>query len=134
MPQLLIARRGWDLRAVVRAIRGGLPFYYLPDIDGGASNSIFVPFMGVPTATLPMVSRLARMIGARVVMTVTEQTRDGYVLHIEPPWDDFPGPSIESDTERMNREIERWVRRLPDQYLWTHRRFKTRPPGAPPIY
>jgi len=134
MPQLLIARRGWDLRAVVRAIRGGLPFYYLPDIDGGASNSIFVPFMGVPTATLPMVSRLARMIGARVVMTVTEQTRDGYVLHIEPPWDDFPGPSIESDTERMNREIERWVRRLPDQYLWTHRRFKTRPADAPSIY
>ncbi len=90
--------------------------------------------MGVPTATLPMVSRLARMIGARVVMTVTEQTPDGYVLHVEPPWDNFPGPSVEQDTERMNREIERWVRRLPDQYLWTHRRFKTRPPGAPPIY
>jgi KDO2-lipid IV(A) lauroyltransferase len=134
MPQRLIARRGWDLRAVVRAMREGLPFYYLPDIDGGPSNSIFVPFMGVPTATLPMVSRLARMIGARVSMTVTEQTRDGYVLHVEPPWDDFPGPSVESDTERMNREIERWVRRLPDQYLWTHRRFKTRPPGAPSIY
>ena len=134
MPQLLIARRGWDLRAVVRAMRDGLPFYYLPDIDGGASNSIFAPFMGVPTATLPMVSRLARMIGARVVMTVTEQTPDGYVLHVEPPWDNFPGPSVEQDTERMNREIERWVRRLPDQYLWTHRRFKTRPPGAPPIY
>jgi KDO2-lipid IV(A) lauroyltransferase len=134
MPQRLIARRGWDLRAVVRAMRDGLPFYYLPDIDGGASNSIFAPFMGVATATLPMVSRLARMIGARVVMTVTEQTPDGYVVHVEAPWDDFPGPSIEHDTERMNREIERWVRRLPDQYLWTHRRFKTRPPGAPSIY
>jgi Kdo2-lipid IVA lauroyltransferase/acyltransferase len=134
MPQRLIARRGWDLRAVVRAMRDGLPFYYLPDIDGGASNSIFAPFMGIPTATLPMVSRLARMIGARVVMTVTEQTPDGYVVHVEPPWDDFPGHSVEQDTERMNREIERWVRRLPDQYLWTHRRFKTRPPGAPSIY
>jgi Kdo2-lipid IVA lauroyltransferase/acyltransferase len=134
MPQRLIARRGWDLRAVVRAMRDGLPFYYLPDIDGGASNSIFAPFMGVATATLPMVSRLARMTGARVMMTVTEQTPDGYVLHVEPPWDNFPGPSVEGDTERMNREIERWVRRLPDQYLWTHRRFKTRPPGAPSIY
>jgi KDO2-lipid IV(A) lauroyltransferase len=134
LPQRLIARRGWDLRAVVRAMRDGLPFYYLPDIDGGASNSIFVPFMGVSTATLPMVSRLARMIGARVVMAVTEQTPDGYVLHVEPPWDNFPGASVEEDTERMNREIERWVRRLPDQYLWTHRRFKTRPPGAPSIY
>jgi Kdo2-lipid IVA lauroyltransferase/acyltransferase len=133
-PQLLIARRGWDLRTAVRAMRDGLPFYYLPDIDGGAANSIFVPFMGVPTATLPMVSRLARMIGARVVMAVTEQTRDGYVYRVEAPWEDFPGPSVEHDTERMNREIERWVRRLPDQYLWTHRRFKTRPPGAPSIY
>jgi Kdo2-lipid IVA lauroyltransferase/acyltransferase len=134
MPQRLIARRGWDLRAVVRAMRDGLPFYYLPDIDGGASNSIFAPFMGVSAATLPMVSRLARMIGARVMMMVTEQTPDGYVLHVEPPWDNFPGASVEEDTERMNREIERWVRRLPDQYLWTHRRFKTRPPGAPSIY
>jgi KDO2-lipid IV(A) lauroyltransferase len=135
MPQRLIARRGWDLRAVVRAMRDdALPFYYLPDIDGGASNSIFTPFMGVATATLPMVSRLARMIGAKVVMTVTELTPDGYVIHVEAPWEDFPGPSVEEDTARMNREIERWVRRLPDQYLWTHRRFKTRPPGAPSIY
>jgi KDO2-lipid IV(A) lauroyltransferase len=134
IPPVLIARRGSDLRAVVRGLREGLPFYYLPDIDGGKSNSIFVPFMGVPTATLTMLSRLARMTGARVMMTVLEQTQDGYVMHLEPPWEDFPGPSVESDTERMNREIERWVRRMPDQYLWTHRRFKTRPPGAPSIY
>jgi KDO2-lipid IV(A) lauroyltransferase len=133
-PQRLIPRRGWDLRAAMRAMREGMPFYYLPDIDGGPSNSIFVPFMGVTTATLPMLSRLARMTGARVVMAVTEQTPDGYVFHVEPPWEGFPGPSVEHDTERMNREIERWVRRLPDQYLWTHRRFKTRPPGAPSFY
>ena len=131
---VLIARRGADLRAAVRAMREGLPFYYLPDIDGGPSNSIFVPFMGVPTATLPMVSRLARMTGARVMMTVTEQTDEGYVMHVEAPWEDFPGASVEHDTERMNREIERWVRRLPDQYLWTHRRFKTRPPGEASFY
>jgi Kdo2-lipid IVA lauroyltransferase/acyltransferase len=133
IPPVLIAR-GADLRAAVRAMRDGLPFYYLPDIDGGASNSIFVPFMGVPTATLPMLSRLVRMTGSRVVMTVIEQTRNGYVMHLEPPWEDFPGPSVGDDTERMNREIERWVRRLPDQYLWTHRRFKTRPPGEAPFY
>jgi KDO2-lipid IV(A) lauroyltransferase len=131
---VLIARRGADLRTAVRAMRRGLPFYYLPDIDPGESNGIFVPFMGVDTATLPMVSRLARMTGARVMMTVTEQTAEGYVMHVETPWEDFPGPSVEHDTERMNREIERWVRRLPDQYLWTHRRFKTRPAGAEPFY
>jgi KDO2-lipid IV(A) lauroyltransferase len=131
---VLIARRGADLRAALRALRAGLPFYYLPDVDSGDANSIFVPFFGIAAATLPMVSRLARSIGAKVVMTVTEQTPDGYVLHVEPPWEGFPGASIEEDTARMNREIERWVRRMPDQYLWTHRRFKTRPPGHASIY
>jgi len=81
-----------------------------------------------------MVSRLARLNGARVVLSVTEMTDDGYVLHFEAPWRDFPGAGVEDDTERMNREIERWVLRLPDQYLWTHKRFKTRPPGSPPFY
>ncbi len=131
---VLIARRGADLRGVLRAMRGGLPFYYLPDMDYGDGNSIFVPFFGVPAATLPMVSRLARSIDAKVVMTVTEQTPEGYVLHVEPPWTDFPGASVEQDTARMNREIERWVLRMPDQYLWTHRRFKSRPVGAASLY
>jgi len=132
---LLIPRRGAsELKEVLRAMKDGLPFYYLPDMDNGAVNSIFVPFFGVPAATIPMVSRLARVNGAKVVMAVTEMTADGYVLHLEAPWDDFPGASVEADTERMNREIERWVHRLPDQYLWTHKRFKTRPPGAAPLY
>jgi len=131
---VLIAKHGFDLRTALRALRGALPFYYLPDVDNGANNSIFVPFFGVPAATLPMVSRLARSTGARVMMAVTEQTPDGYLVHLEAPWDDFPGASVEEDTARMNREIERWVLRMPDQYLWTHRRFKTRPPGAAKLY
>lgn len=131
---VLIPRRGADLRTAIRAMREGLPFYYLPDMDNGDANSIFVPFFGVEAATLPMVTRLAKTVGARVVLAVTEQVDDGYVLHISAPWDAFPGDSIEADTERMNQEIEAWVQKLPDQYLWTHRRFKTRPHGAPSIY
>jgi KDO2-lipid IV(A) lauroyltransferase len=132
---VLIPRRGAsELKEVLRAMKAGLPFYYLPDMDNGPTNSVFVPFFGRPAATIPMVSRLARLNGARVVMAVTEMTADGYVLHFEPPWADFPGASVEADTERMNREIERWVLRLPDQYLWTHKRFKTLPPGSPPLY
>jgi KDO2-lipid IV(A) lauroyltransferase len=132
---VLIARRGAaELKDVLRAMKDGLPLYYLPDMDLGATNSIFVPFFGVPAATIPMVSRLARLIGARVVMAVTEMTADGYVLHLEAPWRGFPGDSVEADTEHMNREIERWVLRMPDQYLWTHKRFKTRPAGAPACY
>jgi KDO2-lipid IV(A) lauroyltransferase len=132
---VLIPRRGAaELKAVMRAMKDGLPLYYLPDMDLGATNSIFVPFFGVQAATIPMVSRLARLIGAKVVMAVTEMTADGYVLHFEAPWSGFPGASVEEDTERMNREIERWVLRLPDQYLWTHKRFKTRPQGNPSFY
>ena len=132
---VLIPRRGAaELKAVIRAMKDGLPLYYLPDMDLGATNSIFVPFFGVTAATIPMVSRLARVIDAKVVMAVTEMTDDGYLLHLEAPWHDFPGASIDQDTERMNHEIERWVLRMPDQYLWTHKRFKTRPPDLPSIY
>jgi KDO2-lipid IV(A) lauroyltransferase len=133
--QLLIARsEEGAMRRAVRAIKSGLPLYYLPDMDNGPRNSIFVPFFGVEAATLPMLPRLARITGARVVSVVTELTVDGYLVHLGEPWPDFPTGSVDADTARMNREIERWVLRLPDQYLWTHRRFKTRPPGAPSIY
>jgi KDO2-lipid IV(A) lauroyltransferase len=131
---LLIAREGFDLRAAIRAMKEGLPFYYLPDQDYGPQHSIFVPFFGTPAATIPMVARLAKIAGAKVVMAVSEMTPEGYVLHLEAPWQDFPTEDAEEDTARMNHEIERWVERLPDQYLWTHRRFKSRPPGAAPVY
>ena len=131
---VLVARQGADMRAVIRSVKQGLPLYYLPDMDLGATNSIFVPFFGVPSATIPMVPRIARIIGAQVMMAVTEMTDEGYLLHFEAPWSDFPGDSIEADTARMNREIERWVLKMPEQYLWTHRRFKTRPAGQPNVY
>ncbi len=131
---VLIPRQGIDMRGVIRAVRDGFPLYYLPDMDLGPANSIFVPFFGVPTATIPMVSRIARMTGAKVMMAVTEMTNEGYVLHFEKPWQDFPGLSVEDDTARMNRELERWVLRMPEQYFWTHKRFKTRPDGEPSIY
>ena len=131
---VLIARQGADMRAVIRSVRDRLPLYYLPDMDLGAANSIFVPFFGVSSATIPMVPRIARIVDAQVMMAVTEMTDDGYVLHFEAPWADFPGGSIEEDTARMNREIERWVLKMPDQYWWAHRRFKTRPEGQPDLY
>ena len=74
---VLMARQGADMRTVIRSVRDGLPLYYLPDMDLGAANSIFVPFFGVPAATIPMVPRIARIIGARVMMAVTEMTDDG---------------------------------------------------------
>ncbi len=131
---VLLPRQGLDMRSLIRTVKSGLPLYYLPDMDLGPVNSIFVPFFGVQAATIPMVSRIARMTGAKVLMAVTEMTDDGYLLHIEPPWTDFPGASVEEDTARMNRELERWVLRLPTQYFWTHKRFKTRPEGEASLY
>jgi KDO2-lipid IV(A) lauroyltransferase len=131
---VLLPRQGLDMRSVVRTVKSGLPLYYLPDMDRGPANSIFVPFFGVQAATIPMVSRIARITGAVVIMIVTEMTDDGYILHVEAPWDDFPGASVEEDTARMNRELERWVLRLPSQYYWTHKRFKTRPEGEASLY
>jgi len=131
---ILFPRQGIDMRKVICSLKDGVPLGYLPDVDLGPTNSIFVPFFGVSTATIPMVSRLARLTDARVVIAATEMTPDGYVVHVEAPWLDFPGASVEEDTARMNREIERWVRRFPDQYLWSHKRFKTRPPGDPYLY
>ena len=131
---ILFPRQGIDMRKVIRSLKEGVPLGYLPNVDLGPTNSIFVPFFGVSAATIPMVSRLARLTDAKVVIAATEMTPDGYVVHVEAPWIDFPGVSVEEDTARVNREIERWVRRFPDQYLWSHKRFKTRPPGEPYLY
>ncbi len=122
-----------DLRPVIRAMRQGLPFYYLPDMDHGRANSIFVPFFGVPAATLPMVSKLAKLTKAHVLFCVASMTEDGYEVHIS-KLHDFPTSDARADTERISRELENWVRKYPDQYLWTHRRFKTRPEGEPSVY
>ena len=122
-----------DLRPVIRAIREGLPFYYLPDMDHGRKNSIFVPFFGVQAATLPMVSRLAKLTRAKVLWCISEMTDEGYVAHLrEIP--NFPTADYVADTVRINEELEAWIRKYPDQYLWTHRRFKTRPEGEPSVY
>ena len=124
------------IRPVVRAMREGLPFYYLPDMDLGERDSLFVPFFGVPAATITGLARVAQLAGAVVVPAVTRQLpgAGGYVLRFYPAWPDFPTADVERDTRRMNAFIEERVREMPEQYYWVHKRFKTRPPGAPPVY
>lgn len=133
---VLIAKSGGrqDLMKVIRAMKEGLPFYYLPDMDFGARDSIFVPFFGVPAATLAMCGRLAKITRAKVCLCIAEMTETGYVVHVSDPWDNYPTGDDEADTRRIVTELEQWIRRLPDQYLWTHRRFKTRPEGEPSVY
>jgi KDO2-lipid IV(A) lauroyltransferase len=132
--QPLLLSRQDGVRQALRALQGGLPFYYLPDMDFGARDAIFVPFFGVPAATVTAPARLAALSGARVVPCVTRITRDGYEVELYPAWQDFPGDDIELATLRMNQFIEARVKEMPEQYLWTHKRFKTRPAGAAKLY
>lgn len=128
---IMLSRQDGTRRGI-KAIKSGYPFFYLPDMDYGRRDTIFVPFFGVTAATITGLSRLARLTGAAVLPVIARMTQDkdcGYVVEIGAPWPDFPGESIEADTRRMNAFIEAEVLKMPEQYFWLHRRFKTRPPG-----
>lgn len=124
------------VRAVARSIQQGIAFYYLPDMDFGSRDAVFVPFFGVPTATITGVARLARLTGATVLPCVTRMLpgSGGYRVRFYPPWQDFPSGDVQADTRRMNAFIEERVLEMPEQYYWFHRRFKTRPEGQAGIY
>ncbi len=121
---------------LVRAIRRGAVFFNLPDMDFGAREAAFVPFFGVPAATLLAPARMARSLGMAVQPVVAEILPGGagYRVRFLPPWDDFPGDDDVQATTRMNAWIADEIRRNPAQYLWVHKRFKTRPPGEPGLY
>ncbi len=129
----LVSRQD-GLRAVIRVIRTGKPFYFLPDMDFGIRDAIFSPFFGVPTATITALPRLVKLTGARVVPVVTCQVGDGYVGRLYPAWENYPSGDLEADVRYMNAFIEERVREMPEQYFWAHKRFKTRPPGEPDPY
>ena len=133
--QRLVSRQQ-GIRATLAAMREGRPFYYLPDQDYGPRDALFVPFFGVPAATVPGLSRIARISGARVLPCVTQMLPGGtgYLLRIEAPWDNFPTQDPLADTRRMNEYIERRVLEMPEQYNWMHKRFKTRPEGEARFY
>jgi KDO2-lipid IV(A) lauroyltransferase len=136
-PVTLVSRQD-GLRPVIRAMRDGRHFYYLPDMDFGARESVFVPFFGVAAATVPALPRLAALTGAPVVPVHTRilPRGAGYVVQVHPPLQDFPAGELLADTRRMNAWIEERVLEpgLLAQYHWTHRRFKTRPPGETAVY
>ncbi len=125
------------VRTAIRAMmREGRPFYYLPDQDHGARDALFVPFFGVPAATIPGLSRIARLAGAKILPVVTQMLPggEGYVVRVQAPWQDFPTADPAADTLRMNRYIEQAALAMPEQYLWMHKRFKTRPEGEARFY
>ena len=125
-----------DVRGMLRSLRSGHAVWYAPDQNYGRPNRIFAPFFGVPAATNAATGRFARMGDALVIPYFAHRLPDarGYRLELLPPLDDFPGASDEIDTARINDIIEAQIRRVPEQYLWVHRRFKTRPKGEDDLY
>ncbi len=126
--------RHQGIKQIVSGLRGGDKLYLLPDMDFGREDSVFVPFYGVQAATLPSLSRFARLGRARVLTAATRMTREGYVLEIGPVWPDFPSEDALADTARMNRALQALIDTMPEQYYWVHKRFKTRPEGEPGVY
>ena len=125
-----------EMRAMLRALREGKVIWYAPDQDFGRRRSVFAPFMGINAATLTMTSRLAQRARAPVLPYYSERLpgTQGYVIRVGPPLDNFPSGDDVADATAINRAIEVQVRRTPEQYLWGHRRFKTRPPGERKLY
>ncbi len=126
------------VRPIIQAIRRGEPLYLLPDMNYEPLDSFFVPFFGVPAATLPVLPRYAKLGKAKVVPVVTRMTKSGYDIEIHPAWDNYPSgdsdADLEADTHRMNAELENYVRTMPEQYYWVHRRFKDQPAGQASPY
>jgi KDO2-lipid IV(A) lauroyltransferase len=123
------------MRQILAGLKSGETLHLSPDMDFGRSESVFVPFMGVnKAATVPSLSRLSRVGGARVVPVVTRMTPTGYDIEVHAALENFPTQDLAQDTARMNALLADWVRTMPEQYYWVHKRLKTRPEGEAGFY
>ena len=124
------------LRPILKGMRKGMPFVYPPDQDQGVKDGAFIPFFGVPAATMTSLPRIAQMTGAKVVPSITRLLPggEGYVLTFYPAWENYPSGDDIADARRMNAFIEDRIREMPEQYFWLHKRFKTRPEGEARFY
>ncbi len=129
-----LLRKSEGVKSIVAAIRRGEPLYLLPDMDFGPAESVFVPFFGVTAATVPSLSRFARLGRAQVVPVTARLTDRGYEVVVHPAWQHFPSSDPVADTARMNEWLESVVMTMPEQYYWVHKRFKTRPSGQASFY
>ncbi len=132
--QAHIVPRRQGLKPLVAALRAGEPLYLLPDMDYGAADSVFVPFYGVPAATITSLSRFARLARAQVVPVISRLTPQGYDITVLPRWEGYPSDDPVADTARMNALLQDMIATMPEQYFWVHKRFKTRPPGETALY
>lgn len=124
-----------ELRAAVRHLKAGGTLWYAPDQGYRRGEHVFVPFFGVPAATLVATHQLARLTGAAVIGFAHRRLPDGsYALTLLPPLADFPSTDAVADSARINQLLESCIRQAPEQYLWLHKRFKRQPEGLPSPY
>ncbi len=125
-----------NTRQMIKGIKQLIPTWYAPDQNFAHEKNVFVPFMGIQTATISAGSRIAQSSGGAMLPFYPERKKDGsgYIIWIEPPLENFPSGDDVQDATAVNASIEKFVRQNPEQYLWLHERFKTRPPGEPAIY
>jgi Kdo2-lipid IVA lauroyltransferase/acyltransferase len=133
--QSVLFSRHDGAKTLIRTIRQEkLGFFNLPDMDFGLKDAAFVPFFGVPAATLLAPSRMAKMLNMVVQPIVAEMTSDGWRVRFEEPWTEWPTDDAVADATRMNAWVASEILANPAQYLWVHRRFKTRPEGEASVY
>jgi KDO2-lipid IV(A) lauroyltransferase len=125
-----------DMRTLLHALRSNCVVWFSPDQDHGLAQGAFVEFFGQPAATVTTTARVAARTGAPVLPLLYRRLPGcaGYEIEVLPAFEDFPGDDAVAATRRLNEFIERQVWLAPAQYLWVHRRFKTRPPGRAPVY
>jgi lipid A biosynthesis lauroyl/palmitoleoyl acyltransferase len=123
-----------DTRSIVKAINNSLPIWYAPDQDLGEKNSVFALLFGIPTATATATARLAKNNNTRVIPYSFIRTKKGYEMSFEEPLQNFPSNNPVDDATTTNMILEKQIKKTPEQYLWIHRRFKTRPEGAKNFY
>jgi KDO2-lipid IV(A) lauroyltransferase len=121
-------------KPVLAALRAGEPLCLLPDMNYDPKDSVFVPFYGVSAATVPSLSRVAKMGRAKVIAMVSRITPQGYEVEISAQWKDFPTPDLVADTALMNLRLQSYIDQSPAQYYWVHKRFKDRPDGETAPY
>lgn len=119
-----------NIRSMIQSLKQGFTVWYAQDQHFDQKSSLFVPFFGVEAATNTATTRISSLGRAKVVPFFTVRTDKGYLLRFLPALEDFPSESVHTDTARINQIIEQQVREFPEQYLWTHRRFKTSPDGS----
>ena len=125
-----------DIRSMVRALKRNGAVWYAPDQSYRNKGAAMIKFFGVPAATNTATSRLARLSGAAVLTYFPERLPGsaGYRVTIGPGLQDFPSMNASDDAERFNRLLEAHIRKVPEQYLWMHRRFKGMSAEYPDYY